>query len=182
MDADYTLVKIDAMALASRVIDIIITRDMAAVSKAMEKLSLRSTAMDVEPDEKALRRQMDKDMDERVARAVQSALAKKSKYPDLSSDSEEENNLDNCNRKQGQKRSRAEKRAEGQRAQKRQRTETSRVAGHGKGREEKAQEGQKRKETSESLILFSNRFNYRKASTYPDKPSYIASLHRGGAR
>ena len=52
------------------------------------------------------------------------------------------------------------------------------VAGLGEGREEKAQKGQKGKEASGSLALSSRRFDYRRASTFPDElleiPTYQA--------
>ena len=112
MDTDFTFVKIDALALAGRVVDIINTRDMLAVNKALEKLALQSTAMDVEPDERVLRQQSDKALDERVARAVQAALAKKSEYSPSSSEDNDER-FDKCYRGKGQKRTRGQKRAEG---------------------------------------------------------------------
>ena len=86
MDIDYGLVKIDSLALASRVVDIIRSRDMVEIQKSLQKLRQQHTATNAEPDANVAREQA---FDERVARLVQSALAKQSKYSESSSDEEE---------------------------------------------------------------------------------------------
>jgi len=135
IDTDYTLVKIDVLALASRVVGIIRARDLVAIQKSLAKLSLQHAAMEVEPGTRG-RLQQDYKNFEEVGRIVQAALAKrKSKYSNDSSEDEEGENTDKAHRKEGQKRkrTRGQKREEGQEAQKRQRQEKARVAGPGEG-------------------------------------------------
>jgi hypothetical protein len=164
MDTDYMLVKIDAIALAIRVVNITRSRDMAEIEKSLHKLTLQSAAIDVDRDALVLRRQQDdKAFDEKIACMVQSALAKNSEYSYLSSDDEEEIIVDKTHRGQGQKGTHAEKRQEEGKTQ-----EKAGISGHGKESEE-VQKGQNKKKEGKSLNLSSLRFDYRRASTFPNK-------------
>jgi len=150
IDTDYTLVKIDVLALASRVVGIIRARDLVAIQKSLAKLSLQHAAMEVEPGTRG-RLQQDYKNFEEVGRIVQAALAKRKKRKAKKGKGPADKNA------------KKDKKPKNDNGKKRPASQVLE-----KVEKKKPKKGKKRKKASESIALSSWRFNYQKASTFPD--------------